>query len=62
MQTEFADMPVPVTNILTVENGQKVDEFGLIYLGNYRYWCKLLVIFEHTINHLSFGHASFAPT
>ena len=52
----------PVTNILKVKNGQKLDEFEPIYVGNYRYWCKLLVFFEHTINHLSFGYARFART
>ena len=52
----------PVTNILKVENGQKLDEFEPVYVGNYRYWCKLFVIFEHTINRLSFGYARFAST
>ena len=26
-----------VTKVLQAENGQKVDEFGSMYLGNYRY-------------------------
>ena len=29
--------PGHVTKILQAENGQKVDEFETIYLGNYRY-------------------------
>ena len=29
--------PGYVTKILQAENGQKVDEFEPIYLGNYRY-------------------------
>ena len=29
--------PGYVTKIVQAENGQKVDEFELIYLGNYRY-------------------------
>ena len=29
--------PGHVTKILQAENGQKVDEFEPIYLGNYRY-------------------------
>ena len=29
--------PGPVANILTVENGKKIDKFEPIYLGNYRY-------------------------
>ena len=33
--------PGRVTKILQAENGQKVDEFEPIYLGNYRYWWKM---------------------
>ena len=42
--------------ILQAENMQKVDEFELIYLGINRIDEKWFVIFEHTINHLSFGY------
>ena len=47
-------MPGHVTKILQSENGQKVDEFEPIYLGSYNTDEKWFVVFEHTINHLSF--------
>ena len=50
-------VPGQLTKILLAENGQKVNEFEPIHLRNYRYWKKWFVIFEHTINHLSFDYA-----
>ena len=34
--------PSHVTKILKAENGQKVDQFELIYLNNYSYWWKMV--------------------
>ena len=49
--------PSHVTKILQAKNGQKVDEFELIYLGNYTDIDeKWFVVFEHTNNRLSFGY------
>ena len=45
-----------ISKILQSKNGQKVDKLEPIYLGNYRYWRNRFVIFEHTINRISFGH------
>ena len=47
--------PGHVIKILHAENGQKVDKFEPIYLGNYDIDEKCLVIFLRAINHLSFG-------
>ena len=55
VQTEFGARG-HVTKILLAKNGQKVDDFEPIYLGNYRYRSKWFVIFEHTINHLFLGY------
>ena len=54
--------PSNETKILQAENERKVDEFEPIYLGNYWYWYYIsvitdFVIFERTINHLSFSYA-----
>ena len=47
--------PSHMTKILQAEDWQKVDEFEPIYLGNYNIEEKWFVVFEHTINCLSFG-------
>ena len=33
--------PGHVTQVSQAENGQKFDDFELIYLGNYGYWWKM---------------------
>ena len=45
-----------MTKILQTENGQKVDEFEPIYLGNSDIDQKRFAVFEHTINRFSFGY------
>ena len=42
--------------MLQAENGQKVDKFEPMILCNNDIDGKWFVIFEHTINHLSFGY------
>ena len=53
MQTKFEGARSQ-DQTFTAENGQKVNESEPIYLGNYRYWWKM--VFERTINHISFGY------
>ena len=55
MQTEFR-VTGHVTKILQAINGQKVDEFEPIYLGNYDIDEKWFVNIEHTINYLYFNY------
>ena len=56
MRAEFG-APDHGTKILQAENGQKVDKFEPIYiLVIIDIDEKWFVIFEHTINHLSFGY------
>ena len=55
-------VPGHVTKILLAENGQKVDEFEpityiLVITDIDEKW---FVIFEHTINHLSFGYVVYS--
>ena len=50
------DAPGHETKTLPAENGQKVNDLEQIYLGKYRFRWKMIVIFERTINSLSFGY------
>ena len=45
-----------VIKILPAKNGYKVDEFEPIYLINSNIDEKWFLVFERTINHLSFGN------
>ena len=47
--------PGHVTAIFQPENRKKIDKFKPVYLGKYQYRRKKVCVFEHTINHLSFG-------
>ena len=49
------EAPGHVTKILQAENGLKVEEFEPIYSATTDIDEKSYAIFEHTINHLSFG-------
>ena len=43
-----SEAPGYMTKILPAENGQKIDKFEPIYLGNYQYWWKMVFDFwEH---------------
>ena len=49
--------------MLQAENGQKVDDFKPKYFGNYTdFDGKWFVIFERTINRLSFGYVCLPQT
>ena len=54
--------PGHVTKMLHAENGQKVDEFELIYLGNYRYWWKMVCGFWAHYQPPLVWLCSFTPT
>ena len=54
--------PDYVTKILQAEIGQKVDEFEPIYLGNYRYWWKLVCGFWAHYQPPFFWLCSVTPT
>ena len=49
-------VPGHETKILQVKNGQKVDDFEPINPVKNNFEQKRIVIFEHTINHISFGY------
>ena len=55
MQTEFG-APGHVTKMLQAENGQKMDDFKQYISVNTDFDGKWFVLFEHTINCLSFGY------
>ena len=55
MQTEFG-VPGHVTKMLQAENGLKMDDFKQYISVNTDFDGKWFVLFEHTINCLSFGN------
>ena len=55
-------VPGHVTKILQAKSGQKVDNFEPIYLGNYRYWWKLVCGFWAHYQLPFFWLCSFTPT
>ena len=54
--------PSHVTKILHAKSGQKVDDFEPIYLGNYRYWWKVVFDFWAHYQLAFFWLCSFTPT
>ena len=54
--------PGHVTKILQAKGGQKVDDFEPIYLGNYRYWWKMVCNFWAHYQLAFFWLCSFTPT
>ena len=54
--------PSHVTKIVQAKSGEKVDDFEPIYLGNYRYWWKIVCDFWAHYQLLLFWLCSFTPT
>ena len=52
--------PSHVNKILQAKNRKKVDKFEPIYLEITDIDGEWFVVFEHTINHLSFGYVRFS--
>ena len=48
--------PIHVTKMLQTKKEQKFDEFEPLYLSNPGMYEKWFVVFEYTINHLSFDY------
>ena len=61
MQTEFG-APGHVTKMRQAENGQKVTSLNRYILVITDIDEKWFVVFEHTINHLSFGYVRLSQS